>query len=380
MKGDTISQQIKTKVLETLNDKSMDRSEAVFAAIDQVANAYHNDLVQKTQEEARRAAFDEAYKKSLGLRNLSEEETKFYEKLPNLRQTITASQADIIPTTIIDNTLAGLKEENDLFELINFAPAGVTNWLSASKSGAAAWATITESLTAELNAAFTSLKIDMYNLYVLLLIPKAITKLALPFVDRYFTAILREAMRDGIAAGFFDGDGAKGPIGIYRTIAAGHAARALSTAITNFSPKGLAPVKKALSNNGRRTVSKMYLVCNPADEADYVAPALYDKEGRMVSSFKNLTVIPDANHAQGKAAFVLPKMYTMGFDGIQITTYKETKALDNVDLVIASTLGNGMAADDNIAFPFDVTKLEEYVPSIVVANTILAPVNTKEVV
>lgn len=355
-------EQVKAAALEILKNTE-DKPEAILEAIEKISESYNAGLIQRITEEAAKAENDSQYAKSLGLRTLSKDETAFYEKVKNIRQAITASQIDIIPTTIIDNTLANIKKDNGLFALINFAPAGVGNWISAAKSGSAAWGSISAALTAELSATFTSVKIDMYTLYVLLLIPKAINKLGLPFVDRYFTAILQEAMKDGIAAGFFDGDGATGPIGIYRTVAAGHAARVLSVLVTGFSPKLLAPVKKALSNGGKRVVSEMYLVCNPADEADYVAPALYDKEGRMISSFKNLTVITDTNNAIGKAAFVLPGMYTMGFSGIEINTYKETKALDNVDLIIAQTLGNGCPVDDTVSYVFDVTKLVEYVPT-----------------
>ena len=42
-----------------------------------------------------------------------------------------------------------------------------------------------------------------------------------------------------------------------------------------------------------------------------------------------------ANNAQGKAIFVLPKKYVMGFSGFKVNEYKETKALDDADLIIA---------------------------------------------
>ena len=53
----------------------------------------------------------------------------------------------------------------------------------------------------------------------------------------------------------------------------------------------MAPIKKKLCNNGKRKIDEIFIICNPADEADYVAPALYDREGRLVSSYKNISVI-----------------------------------------------------------------------------------------
>ena len=46
------------------------------------------------------------------------------------------------------------------------------------------------------------------------------------------------------------------------------------------------------------------------------------------------------------------------------TEYKETKALEDADLLIAKVYGNGRADDDRVAYVFNVTKLAEYVPTV----------------
>ena len=51
----------------------------------------------------------------------------------------------------------------------------------------------------------------------------------------------------------------------------------------------------------------------------------------------------------------------MGATAFRINEYKETKAMDDMDLVIGKCYANGRAIDDNCAVVFDVTKLEEYV-------------------
>lgn len=354
---------VKEEIKNILNS-DVDKSEAIYQAIEKFTSAQHQELIQRITSEAQRAASDEQFAKSLNLRILNKEETEFYNGFKNLRQTITASQVDIIPSTIIDNTLADVKKQSGIFELISFAPADVKDWISAAKSGVAAWGGLTDALTSELSATITGLKMDLHKLHAMLIIPKAIRELALPFVDKYFKAILQEAMNDGISTGFLFGNGTSAPVGIFNTVATGHAPRALSVLITGFTPKLLAPVKKHLTALGKRTYSEIYLVCNPSDEADYVDPALYDAEGRMVGSYKNLKVIADPNCTQGKAAFVVKGLYTMGFSGFKLNEYKETKAIDDVDVVIAKVYGNGRPVDDYVSYPFDVTKLEEYVPLV----------------
>ncbi len=368
MKLEDIVKQAKEKALALLNSAE-DKPAALLEAMELVVSASHDELIQKITADASRAASDEQFAKSLNLRILNDEETKFYSLLKSgLKQAITVDQVDYIPTTIIDRTLDDVKKGSKLLQLINFAPAGVKRWFSASKTGKGVWGGITDAITAELSATITGLNMEVSKFHVLLLIPKAIRDLGLPFVDKYFMAILKEAFEDGIEEGYLVEDGKDAPIGIYRLINTSvdgvHTAKTVSTAITNFKPKTLAPVKKALNNGGKRSIEKIYLICNPADEADFVDPALYNDEGKMISSYKNLEVISTPNNPLGKAVFTLAGMYTMGLNDFKLNEYKEAKALDDVDAIIVKAYGNGRAVDDNCAFVFDVTKLEEYVPTV----------------
>ncbi len=352
------------EILQTTEDKS----EAIVEAIDKVVTAKNSDLIKELKEQEERAKADEQYAKSLNLQILSKEEKHFYEKFKDIKQAITARQIDIIPTSIIDRTLDDVKKESGVLKLVQFTPADVKKWLVAEKTGTYAWGELFGKIGGELGAEFSSLNIEVNKLSTYLVIPKAIRDLSLPFVDKYFTAILKENMNDGLEYGYLSGNGKDQPIGIYYQINKStdgvHTEKTLNTTLKSFSPKALAPVKKYLSKNGLRTFDKLYLICNPADQADYVDPALYDREGRLVSSYKNLEVIPCANNPQGKAVFTLDKKYVMGISGVTIKDYDQTKALDDADVVIAKAYANGRAVDDSIAYVFDVTKLEEYIPTV----------------
>lgn len=100
------------------------------------------------------------------------------------------------------------------------------------------------------------------------------------------------------------------------------------------------------------------------DEAEYIDPALYGEA--LTGGYRNTSFMPivkhaDANCPQGKAAFTIEGVYTMGITGTRFDEYKETKAMDDADLIIGKCYANGRAVDDNCAVVFDVTKLEEYV-------------------
>lgn len=368
MKIDGIDKELQQRVRELL-DSTEDKAVAIYQATDMIATAKYQKLIDELTEQNARAAADEDYRKSLGLRVLSKEETEFYEKFKDIKQAITAQQIDILPTSIVDRTLDDVKKNSDVLSLVQFAPADVKKWIVAEHSGQAVWGDLTAAITGELSATFTALNIEQHKLTVYLVIPKAIRDLALPFVDRYFTAILAEAMQDGFVKGYLQGDGKTGPIGIMKQIETfkgdGTADdKTPITTITKFSPKGLAEVRKTLTNEGMRTVSELHLICNPLDEAEYVDPALYGEA--LTGGYRNTSFMPivkhvDKNCPQGKGIFTISGVYVMGATSVQMKEYDQTKAMDDADLIIGKCYANGRAVDDNCAIVFDVTKLEEYV-------------------
>lgn len=367
MKFNKVNQELQEKVVELLNN-SEDKSKAIYEAIEMLNEAQHQDLIEQLQVENEAFKANSQLNEKLGLRALSKNEKSFYEKLIN--QSVTVKQGDVLPTELIDNTLASVKEASDTLKLVQMAPAGVKKWLVAEKTGTASWAGLTDALTAELTATITSMNIEVNKLYVLLVVPKAIRELALPFVDKYFSAILAEAMHDGLVDGYLNGNGKVAPIGIFKQIGAvntdsTHKDKTVSATITGFSPKQLAPVKKTLSNSGTRKVNKLYLIANPSDVYEYVEPALYYQgaNGYISTSRTEIEVIEEPMCPKGKAAFTLDQMYVLGMDSIKVDEYKETKALEDANVLIGKVYANGRATDDNTAFIFDVTKLVEYVPT-----------------
>lgn len=369
MKIDKLDKELQQKV-KALLDNAEDKSAAIYEAAEMIIEARHKDLVDELVEQNAKAAADESYRATLGLHVLSKEETEFYQfMVKDVKQAITASQIDFLPTSIVDRTLADVKKRSTTLSLVKMAPASVTKWLAGSHSGTAVWGALTDAIKGELSAAITGLNLEQYKLTVYLVIPKAIRELALPFVDKYFTAILAEAMHDGLVAGYLTGNGKTGPIGITNKIESFKtdgtaAAKTKIATVTKFSPKGLSEIRKTLSNNGKRTVTELHLICNPLDEAEYVDPALYGEA--LVGGYRNTSFMPIVKHVepqcpQGTGIFTIKDVYTMGCTGVRFDEYDQTKAMEDADLVIGKAYANGRADDDNCAVVFDITKLEEYV-------------------
>lgn len=368
MRFNELDKELQQKVVDLL-EGAENKSEAIAQAADMIASKKYEKLIAELTEQNARATADEDYRKSLNLRVLSKEENEFYEKFRDIKQAITASQIDIIPTSIIDKTLEDVRQASDLLSLVDFAPADVKKWVIGSHTGAAVWGDLTANITGELSATLKAINFEQHKLSVFMVIPKAVRELAFPFVDKYFTAILAEAMRDGLEKGYLDGNGKTGPVGIMNKLETFKsngtaAAKSVLGTVQKFSPKGLADVRKTLSNDGKRVVSELELICNPLDEAQYVDPALFGEA--LVGGYRNTSFMPINKHVtsncpQGKAIFTIKNVYTMGATGMRFTEYDQTKAVEDADLIVGKCYANGAAVDDNCAIVFDVTKLEEYV-------------------
>ena len=147
MKIEHLSQEVQNEIKQLLNDAPEGQeTEALLQAIEKATTETHQDLINELVQENARAAVDADYKKSLGLRQLSENEKKFYEGFKDLKQSITASQIDIIPTEIIDRTLDDVKKASPILKLVNMAPANVKKWIVASHSGTAVWGALTDAI------------------------------------------------------------------------------------------------------------------------------------------------------------------------------------------------------------------------------------------
>lgn len=376
-------EELKQKAQKILNETE-DKSVAISQVVDMFVTEKNKGLIEELQKQSLKASSDKDYANKLGLRVLSEKEEKFYEKFKNPRQSFTGNQIDHIPVSVIDLTMENVKKDEPVLKLINMAPTDVKRWIIAEKSGVYSWEGLTEKLKGEISAGVDSLITDLAKLDAYIIIPKAISELSYPFIDKYFMAILNQILREGLAYGYLNGNGKNQPIGSYKQIDktnedGTHQDKTLNTDLTNFSPKGLAKAKVYLTNNGLRVLDKLYLVCNPEDEANYVAPALYDREGNLISSYKNLEVVQCTENPKGKAMLTLAGKYTMAVNSFQITKYEETLALDDADVLIGKAYANGRAVADNVAYVFDVTKLEEYIPVVkTFSNTVQSTTETNK--
>lgn len=360
MKFGNISAELQAELVQKL-EASENKSETIVEVIEKLNTAAHEDLIKELQRENEQIKADSSYAEKMGMRtSFTQSERKFYDAI---KQAVTFTQADIIPTEVIDRTLEDVKKASNTLKLVNMAPAGVKKWLTGSHTGVGAWGSLTSALTSELTATISGLNIEVNKAYVLLIVPKAVRELALPLVDKYFSAILAEAMNDVLVKGYIAGNGVNQPIGLAYKLPNAEGAVVAKTAIDveGFGPADIADVKTTLSNGGKRAVNKLYLIANPTDVYTYVDPALYvmTVAGNYVKTSKDdIEVIEEPNKTAGTAIITIDDVYTMGMSSVRVDEYKELKALDDADLFIGKAYANGRADDDNAAVVINVTQLK----------------------
>ena len=211
---------MKTEIREKITEifeKTEDKNVAVQQAVDLIVDNKFGDLIAQLREENEKFEMDREYRSAMGTRILSAEEQKFYQAVATSSITI-GGQDDVIPTSIIDRTLADVRRASDVLELVNMAPADVKKWITGSHSGAAVWAGVFDTVDGLISGTIAGVNLDVNKLTAYVLLPKAIKDLALPFVDVYFRAVLAEAIQDGLEKGYIQGDGKVAPIGIIKQI------------------------------------------------------------------------------------------------------------------------------------------------------------------
>jgi len=113
MKFNKINSATINKAKEIL-EKAEDKSSAIVEVAEMLIGDRYEELIKEVVAEANNANANNAANAKLGLRTLSNEENKFYDLLKNdVKQAITGSQIDLIPNTIVDNTLADIKKQSE---------------------------------------------------------------------------------------------------------------------------------------------------------------------------------------------------------------------------------------------------------------------------
>lgn len=333
-----------------------------------------------------------------GVRQLTAEETKYYNKMIDAMKSVDPKQAvtlidDVMPTTVIDEVFKYLTESHPLLDAIAFQNTGaITQWIMSTSSGVAGWGDLCGEIDDELSGAFSVIELGKNKLSAFIPVCNAMLDLGPAWLDRYVRTLLAEAIAVGLETAIVDGDGKGKPLGMTRKLSGdsgGVFPRKAATKITALDQATYGTLLDTLSqapNNKRRAVDSVLLVVNPKDYFVKVFPATTPRttDGGFNSGvFPFPTrVVQSAAVPEGYAVMGLAERYFMGLGGGigrsgRIEYSDEYKFLEDQRMYKIKLYGNGRAMDENAFVYLDITGLTPYVQEVVV-NEIKGTVKTKE--
>lgn len=324
-----------------------------------------------------------------GVRQLTGEETKFYENfIASARQdaqTVITNVTSALPQTVIDSVMDDMRAAYPLLNLITFTNTGAAiKWvLNAQGAQAATWDELNTPITKDLAGAIQIVDMVQNKLSAYMFTTQDMLALGPQWVDRYVRAILADALSAGLEAGIVDGNGLKCPIGMTRNFAGsldpstGYA-RKSATSVVTLDPSTYGSLIKALATDGitgkQRAISRVVLIVNPADYFDKVLPAttLLTPMGSYVGDVLPFPtdIVQSVGVPSGHAVLGIAKKYFMGVGtgrGGKLEYSDEYKFLEDLRTYKIKFYGTGRPYDINAFLYLDISNLTPIFPTL---NTI----------
>lgn len=333
-----------------------------------------------------------------GYRQLTSEETEFYQNLAKAGKASDPKQAftDLIntgggmPETIIEDVYRDLLEEHPLLDKITFQNVKyLTKWLLNDHTRQkAAWGQINGEITQEIESAFKGVEVTLLKLTAYAVIPQDMLDLGPSFLDNYIRTILKEALYAALEKAIVSGSGKDEPVGLNRDI---HEGVSFSTStgypektaiqVTNFLPANYGPLvaKLAVTEKGRmRSFDEVLMICNQVDYLNKIMPAttaLTTGGTYARDLFPFPTEVVRSNEVKtGQAILCLPEEYFFGLgeskDG-KIEYSDEFKFLQDARTYKIKLHGNGRPYDNTVAIVLDISKLDPAYVTVKTADTIV---------
>lgn len=396
MKNLVIDQEQKTEILQRMSTAIQSNdTEAFSQAWTDLAETIQSAVLEESKEII--ASNDTAVLAQRGVRQLTNEENKYYSKVIEAMRGKDPKQAitlidDVMPKTVIDEVFKYLTESHPLLDAITFQNTGaIVQWIMSTSSGVAGWGELCSTIDDELSGAFSVIELSKYKLSAFIPVCQAMLDLGPVWLDSYVRTLLSEALAVALEAAIVDGDGNGKPIGMTRALTGavdGVYPQKTAVAITALDTTTYGTLLNTLSqapNNKRRAISSVLLVVNPADYFTKVFPATTPRttDGGFnygVFPFPT-TVIQSAAVPVGKAVMGLADRYFMGLGtgtakGGKIEYSDEYKFLEDQRVYKIKLYGNGRPMDANAFILLDITGLVPYVQQVFVANAAEFPGGT----
>lgn len=386
---DLLQQGLKESLIQAF--KSEDENAVALAF-----TAFAEDLQESIIADAKQyqESADKVILSNRGVRQLSTDETKFYQSMITAVSSVNPKQAitDInisFPETIIDNVMADIKEAHPLLDAISFTNTTLLTKMVVNKQGAqlAVWGALDSAIVTELSGAIGKIDLTLCKLSAFMPLSKDMLAVGPAWVDAYVRATLSEAVALGTETVVVTGTGNSQPIGMDRDVSdgvvvtAGVYPKKTAVVVTEFSSTVYGSLLATLSagpNGKTRAIDEVLLVVNPADYFNKVFPATTVRAADGTYT-KNVLpfptkVVQSSAVTVGEAVIGIAKKYFMGIgagtSGGKVEYSDDFKFLDDERVYLTKLYGNGRALDDNAFILLDISSLVPIIQTVTVSGVV----------
>jgi len=397
MKSADLLKQENMQLMQSLSQALKDNNEDAMAeAFTQFADGVQERIMEEYGE--LRQAKDSAVLAARGIRQLTGEETKFYQswidamKSPNPKQALIDIQK-AMPETIMDEVINDMQESHQLLSEIDFinCQGAIKMIVNADNIDLATWDALTTAITTELSGKIDTMDMTLAKLSAFIPVSKDMLALGPVWLDNYVRIILSEASAGGLEKGILKGTGKNQPIGMCKdldgAVTAGVYKDKTKVALTSFDPVEYCAVVAPLAKKplgGYRAVPEVMLVVNPVDYIQKVTPAstVRSADGNYKNNIFPYPTKPvqSAVLGEGEAILGLAKKYFMGIgagSSGKIEYSDEYQFLEDNRVYLTKMYGMGKPKDNNAFIYLDLSELKPISLRVEITNTEDNPVVTK---
>ena len=370
-------------------------SEGFYAAFDQMLQCIQEDIEQRAEErlDEMRQTVDTQVLASRGVRQLTSEERKYYQKFAEAARSKDPKQALLntdltLPITIMNAVFDELQTSHPLLSAIEFVnTTGITEMLmSQNGEQVAQWGKLCDEIVKELLAGFISVNMTLLKLSAFLPVCKAMLDLGPEWLDDFVRQVLYEAFANGLEYGIVAGSGNNEPIGMTRqvgdnvTVTGGVYPKKSPIAVNDLSPTtvGNLLALMAVDPNGKaRVLRDIILIVNPVDYFQRIMPAttVMTPNGTYANDVMPypMSIIQSPAVDQGEAVIGIGYKYFAALGTARegrIEYSDHYHFLEDERVYLIKGYANGFPMDNNAFFVLDITGIR---PAVWKVEQVTAP-------
>ena len=367
-----------------------DDTEAFSSAFSEFAENIGKRVL--AQYEAQQQNRDVNVLASRGVRQLTNEENVYFQKLgeamksPNPKQAL-ADLELVMPKTEVDAVFEDLTTSHPLLDVIDMQNTSglIEIFVNTHEDQLGSWGSLTAEIVKELTSGFKKINMTLQKYSGFIPVAKSMLDLGPAWLETYIRTILQETAYLGLEEAIIKGTGNKMPIGMNRqvgddvTVTGGVYPVKEAVVLSSLDPVAYGELiaEMAETDNGhQRAIQNVIMVVSPKDYFNKIMPAttIRAADGTYVNNVLPFptTIIQSIHVPEGQVIVGLGKRYFMGM-GIgksgKIEYSDDYRFLEDERVYICKLYAYGMPKDNRAFVVCDISGLKPAVQKVEIVST-----------